>query len=81
MAKSCQRVCRDAGDFVSALARGSAYTRAMMRWLRERYPAEHAVCVFDAPGRTFRDDLFAEYKAHRPPMPDERLGRLFSCCF
>jgi DNA polymerase-1 len=27
--------------------------------------------VFDAPGRTFRDDLFAEYKAHRPPMPDD----------
>ena len=25
--------------------------------------------VFDAPGKTFRDDLFAEYKAHRPPMP------------
>jgi DNA polymerase-1 len=27
--------------------------------------------VFDAPGKTFRDDLFAEYKAHRPPMPDD----------
>ena len=27
--------------------------------------------VFDAPGKTFRDDLYAEYKAHRPPMPDE----------
>lgn len=27
--------------------------------------------VFDAPGRTFRDDLYPEYKAHRPPMPDE----------
>ena len=27
--------------------------------------------VFDAPGKTFRDELFAEYKAHRPPMPDE----------
>ena len=27
--------------------------------------------VFDAPGRTFRDDLFEEYKAHRPPMPDD----------
>ena len=33
-------------------------------------PARIAV-VFDAPGRTFRDDLFAEYKAHRPPMPDD----------
>ena len=27
--------------------------------------------VFDAPGKTFRDELFAEYKAHRPPMPDD----------
>ena len=29
------------------------------------------VVVFDAPGKTFRDDLFAEYKANRPPMPDD----------
>ncbi len=43
---------------------------AMMKWLRERYPAAHAVCVFDAPGPTFRDDWYAEYKAHRTPMPD-----------
>ncbi len=43
---------------------------AMMKWLRERYPAEHAVCVFDAKGRTFRDDWYADYKAHRPPMPE-----------
>ena len=27
--------------------------------------------VFDAPGKTFRDDMYAEYKANRPPMPDE----------
>ena len=43
---------------------------AMMNWLRERYPAEHAVCVFDAKGRTFRDDLYPDYKAHRTPMPE-----------
>ena len=43
---------------------------AMMKWLRERYPAEHAVCVFDAKGKTFRDDWYPEYKAHRAPMPD-----------
>jgi len=43
---------------------------AMMKWLRERYPAEHAVCVFDAKGRTFRDDWYADYKANRAPMPD-----------
>ena len=33
-------------------------------------PAAHGV-VFDASGKTFRDELFAEYKAHRPPMPDD----------
>ena len=43
---------------------------AMMQWLRERYPAAHAVCVFDAPGPTFRDQWYPDYKAHRSPMPD-----------
>ncbi len=43
---------------------------AMMKWLRERYPAEHAVCVFDAKGPTFRDAWYDQYKAHRPPMPE-----------
>ena len=43
---------------------------AMMKWLRERYPAEHAVCVFDAKGTTFRDAWYPEYKAQRAPMPD-----------
>ncbi|MDE1923908.1 MAG: DNA polymerase I, partial [Gammaproteobacteria bacterium] len=40
------------------------------RLLKEESPERIAV-VFDAPGRTFRDDLFEEYKAHRPPMPDD----------
>jgi DNA polymerase-1 len=44
---------------------------AMMKWLRERYPAEHAVCVFDAKGPTFRDDWYADYKAQRAPMPED----------
>ena len=43
---------------------------AMMRWLRERYPAAYAACVFDAKGPTFRDDWYADYKANRSPMPD-----------
>jgi DNA polymerase-1 len=43
---------------------------AMMKWLRDRFPAEHAVCVFDAKGKTFRDDWYPEYKAQRAPMPD-----------
>ena len=43
---------------------------AMMKWLRERYPAEHAVCVFDAKGPTFRDAWYDQYKAQRAPMPE-----------
>jgi DNA polymerase I len=38
--------------------------------MKEETPSRVAV-VFDAPGRTFRDDLFDEYKAHRAPMPDD----------
>ncbi len=43
---------------------------AMLRKLRQDIPAEHAVCVFDAPGRTFRDDWYGEYKANRSAMPE-----------
>jgi DNA polymerase I len=42
----------------------------LLKFLREFEPP-HIGVVFDAPGRTFRDDLFAEYKANRPPMPDD----------
>jgi len=42
----------------------------LSKLLKEQDPPLIGV-VFDAPGRTFRDELFAEYKAHRPPMPDE----------
>jgi DNA polymerase I len=42
----------------------------LLRFLKDEHPERIAV-VFDAPGRTFRDDLFEAYKAHRPPMPDE----------
>jgi DNA polymerase-1 len=38
--------------------------------VREEQPA-HIAVVFDAPGKTFRDDIYADYKATRPPMPDE----------
>lgn len=44
----------------------------MLRRLREQYPdTTHAVCVFDAKGPNFRNDWYPEYKAHRPPMPDD----------
>ncbi len=43
--------------------------------VKEESPA-HIAVVFDAPGRTFRDDLFDQYKAHRPPMPDELRSQL-----
>ena len=43
----------------------------MLRRLRKDYPQSPIAVVFDAKGKTFRDDLFAEYKANRPPMPDD----------
>jgi DNA polymerase I len=43
--------------------------------IKEESPDRVAV-VFDAPGRTFRDDLFDEYKAHRTPMPDDLRSQL-----
>ena len=48
----------------------------MLRWLRDHIPAEHAVCVFDAKGPTFRDEWYPEYKAHRPPMPDDLRSQI-----
>jgi DNA polymerase-1 len=44
---------------------------SMLRRLVLDYPDSPVVVVFDAKGKTFRDDIFAEYKAHRPSMPDE----------
>ncbi|MCY3731233.1 MAG: DNA polymerase, partial [Rhodospirillaceae bacterium] len=43
----------------------------MLYKLLEEFEPERIAVVFDAPGRTFRDDLYAEYKAHRPPMPED----------
>src|SRR5262249_50609533 len=45
------------------------FTGDLLR-LRRKKP-DYLVCVFDAPGKTFRDEMFAEYKAHRAPMPDD----------
>ncbi|MEX5575988.1 DNA polymerase I [Pseudomonas lijiangensis] len=43
----------------------------MLKSLRRQYPKSPFAVVFDAKGGTFRDDLFAEYKANRPSMPDD----------
>ncbi|BDZ73450.1 DNA polymerase I [Methylophaga marina] len=44
---------------------------AMLRRLLADYPDSPIAVIFDAKGKTFRDELFAEYKAQRPPMPDD----------
>lgn len=43
----------------------------MLRSLRKSYPDSPFAVVFDAKGPTFRDEMFADYKAQRPPMPDD----------
>ena len=43
----------------------------MMRSLRKQYPDCHVAVVFDAKGKTFRDDIYPEYKATRASMPDD----------
>lgn len=48
----------------------------MLGWIRDHIQAEHAVCVFDAKGPTFRDELYPEYKAHRPSMPDDLRSQI-----
>jgi DNA polymerase-1 len=47
----------------------------LLKFMKDYQPRRIAV-VFDAPGRTFRDELFAEYKAHRPAMPDDLRSQI-----
>ena len=49
---------------------------SMLRRLESDYKAEYRACVFDAKGKTFRDDLYPEYKSHRPPMPDDLRAQI-----
>ena len=44
---------------------------SMMKLLREQIGADYAACVFDAKGKTFRDDWYPEYKANRSSMPED----------
>jgi len=48
----------------------------MIKRLLEDYQPEHMAVIFDAKGKTFRDDIYPEYKAHRPPMPDELRSQI-----
>ncbi|CVH36013.1 DNA polymerase I [Serratia marcescens] len=48
----------------------------MLRSLLLQYQPSHVAVVFDAKGKTFRDELFAEYKSHRPPMPNDLRAQI-----
>lgn len=48
----------------------------MLRSLILQYQPSHAAVVFDAKGKTFRDELFEDYKSHRPPMPDDLRAQI-----
>ena len=48
----------------------------MLKRLMKDYPDSPMAVVFDAPGKTFRDELYSDYKAHRPPMPDDLRSQI-----
>lgn len=48
----------------------------MLRRLHKDYPADYSACVFDAKGKTFRDDIYPEYKANRASMPDDLRSQI-----
>src|SRR3954464_8508074 len=43
----------------------------MLRRLHKDYPSDYSACIFDAKGKTFRDDIYPQYKANRNAMPDD----------
>ena len=49
---------------------------SMLRKLSQDYKADYAACIFDAKGKTFRDDLYPEYKAQRPSMPEDLANQI-----
>ena len=55
----------------------------MLNRLRQDYPADYSACVFDPRGKTFRDDIYPEYKANRAAMPEElahQIGHIREVC-
>jgi DNA polymerase-1 len=49
---------------------------SMLKPLREQFGADYLACVFDAKGKTFRDDVYPEYKANRAPMPEDLVAQI-----
>jgi DNA polymerase-1 len=49
---------------------------SMLRRLQKDYPDSPIAVVFDAKGKTFRDDMYSDYKANRPPMPDDLRAQI-----
>ncbi|TFY96903.1 DNA polymerase I [Ramlibacter rhizophilus] len=64
------------GDPTSAATGAIRGMINMLQKLRKDVRAEYAACVFDAPGKTFRDDLYPQYKATRSPMPDDLRAQI-----
>ncbi len=61
----------------SGLPTGAIYgVISMLRRLEADYKADFRAVVFDAKGRTFREDWYPQYKAHRPPMPDDLVAQI-----
>ena len=48
----------------------------MLRRLHKDYPSDYSACVFDAKGKTFRDEIYPEYKANRASMPDDLRAQI-----
>jgi len=48
----------------------------MLRRLHREIAADYSACIFDAKGKTFREDAYPEYKANRPPMPDDLVRQI-----
>ncbi len=49
---------------------------SMLRKLKQAYPSTYCACIFDHKDKTFRHDLYSEYKANRPPMPTQLVEQL-----
>src|SRR3989338_2876435 len=48
----------------------------MLRRLHQDIAADYSACIFDAKGKTFREETYPEYKANRPPMPDDLVRQI-----